>query len=317
LGSTYDAVILSGGGGVTNAAGGVISGSNGVYLRGVAGAVVNAGSINAATGDGVALGAGGSVSNNAGGDISGHAVGVAVYGASGTVTNAGTISGSGYAVKFSNGGTDRLVVDPGGTFVGGAAGGSGSNTLELAAGGAGTIGGIGSFLFSNFGTVAVDSGASWSMIGANSVASAQVDGSLVVNGSLAVTAVIDAASSGTILLDSSATIDVAAALGTNVQISFSAASGLIIGAAGSFGVNVGTASYAGPLLDNFGTGASVDILDIGATGAALSFNSATGVLQITNGAGQDASLDFQTSSLGSGSFHAASDGGSGTLLTHS
>jgi hypothetical protein len=41
------------------------------------------------------------------------------------------------------------------------------------------------------------------------------------------------------------------------------------------------------------------------------------VLQVSNGASQAASLEFQTSSLGSGIFHDIGDGATGIFLTHS
>jgi hypothetical protein len=51
-------------------------------------------------------------------------------------------------------------------------------------------------------------------------------------------------------------------------------------------------------------------------GGAFNYDSSTGILQISNSANQAASLSFQTSSLGSGAFHIASDGASGVLITH-
>jgi hypothetical protein len=79
------------------------------------------------------------------------------------VTNAGTITGSGgTAVTFAGTGSKRLVVDPGAVFNGKVSGGTPSSaTLELASGGsAGTLSGLGTS-FVNFGSVTVDSGASW------------------------------------------------------------------------------------------------------------------------------------------------------------
>ena len=51
--------------------------------------------------------------------------------------------------------------------------------------------------------------------------------------------------------------------------------------------------------------------------AALLYNPANGLLQVTNGSSQVATLDFQNSTLGSGSFNpVASDGSGGIKITH-
>jgi len=70
-----------------------------------------------------------------------------------------------------------VVVDPGAVFGGTVSGNTGgSNTLELASGGStGTLSGLGTS-FVNFGTVTVDSGASWKLTGANTVASGAILG---------------------------------------------------------------------------------------------------------------------------------------------
>jgi hypothetical protein len=81
-----------------------------------------------------------------------------------------------------------------------------------------------------------------------------------------------------------------------------------------FGIRVGTTTYAGPVLQAFGAGATIDLKNFGAAGAVSTLSSA-GLLQIANTANQKASLMFQTSSLGTGSFHIAGDGGTGSLLT--
>ena len=110
---------------------------------------------------------------------------------SGTVINDGLIAStsgsSGTAIKFGYG-NERLIVDPGASFVGKVLGGTGTNTLELANGGAGHINGIGSY-FTNFGTIVVDTGAYWIMTGANTIAAGVTlinGGTLVDAGSLLV-----------------------------------------------------------------------------------------------------------------------------------
>ena len=98
-------------------------------------------------------------------------------------------------------------------------------------------------------------------------------------------------------------------------MSFDPGSELMVEHFALFGQNVGT-SYAGSLLKDFG-GSTVDLKDFGITGLHDSFSASSGLLQLTNSAAQVATLDFQTSSLGAGTFHFNSDGGGGLLITHS
>ena len=85
-----------------------------------------------------------------------------------------------------------------------------------------------------------------------------------------------------------------------------------------FGTGVGGSSYAGPPIENFVAGDTIDLHSFSATGAALPYNPANGLLQITNGSSQVATLDFQNSTLGTGSpnFSFASDGSGGIKITH-
>jgi len=271
--------------------------------------VQNSGTIKGYTA-GIWLGAGGSVTNNAGGLISAVSnYGVYVGGASGTVVNNGTISSGWLSVDFAYTSTsNRLVVGPGAVFNGQVLGGDG--TLELASGAAsGSITGLNTGSFNNFGALVVDSGATWTLSGINTIASVTDNGKLVVTGSLpAANYQIGAAGGG-------GTLEVASAPGTQSPISFAGNSTLVIDNAAAFGTNVGTSSYTGPLLENFGAGETVDIKNVASSGASLTYNSATGLLQIVNGS-QSASLDFQTSTLGSGNFTLAPDaGGTGLDLT--
>ncbi len=89
---------------------------------------------------------------------------------SSTLVNAGVIgtSASSYAVSFAAGSQDRLIVDPGSTFIGTIDGGNtlGStaiSTLEFGAGG-GTLAGFGTSVF-DFGQISIDPGASWQLVG--------------------------------------------------------------------------------------------------------------------------------------------------------
>jgi hypothetical protein len=76
-------------------------------------------------------------------------------------------------------------------------------------------------------------------------------------------------------------------------------------------------SYNGPQLQDFGSGDTIDLKNFAAAGVTLNYNSSSGVLQVANGSNQMASLKFQSSTLGSGTFQYAGDGATGILLTHS
>ncbi len=173
-----------------------------LYLSGTAGnTVTNVGTISGNS-DGVYLTAGGTVTNQSGGSIAATSHhGVSIRGGDGTVTNAGAIIGgtSGAAVRFVGSFTDRLVVDPGAVFTGNVVGGSGSNTLELAQGGgsSGTISGLGT-QFTNFGTAAVDAGASWVFSANDTIASS---GSLEIGVGATVTGTIAFGSGSDLKID--------------------------------------------------------------------------------------------------------------------
>jgi hypothetical protein len=171
---------------------GTISGGyTGVLITDGVGTVTNSGTITGAAsyGSGVYLHAGGSVTNTTSGSITSGYYGVQITHAAGTVTNSGTITGatggvflgdsfnntlinsgniigvSGPAVQFGAG-SDLLEVLPGASFTGLVDGGTGTNTLELAAGtGAGTLTGLGTTV-TNFNTLEFDSSAQW-VLGGN------------------------------------------------------------------------------------------------------------------------------------------------------
>jgi len=308
---------LEAGGNLTNTASGSISGqAAGVFSQGAAITLSNAGSITANTtgGAGADIEGGGSIANLAGATISGSAFGVFLTGGSGTVTNAGTISGGSYAIDFAGSGTNRLVIDPGAVFIGQVTGGSGTSTLELASG-SGSIGGVGTGSFNHFQVLAIDASATWTLSGANTAPTVLDNGTVSIAGSLDVSTAIDPGSSGLFQLGSGAMLEVAAATGAASRIDFQGStSELIIDNAALFGTNVGTASYAGPQLQQFAPGDTIDLKNFSSTGVTLNYNPLTGVLQVSNSANQVASLDFQTSG---GSFAATSDGGSGIFITGS
>ena len=322
-------VALESGGSIANDAKGTIAGGvAGVFVQGGVGTVTNAGKISATSqgGAGADIEGGGTITNNSGASLSGSGYGVFLTGGSGTVTNGGTISGASYAVKFSDTGTNRLVVKPTAVFIGAVGGGAlASNTLEVA-GGSGAITGLSggsgtvtqngqSWLFTQFGSLVFDAGSNWTLNGTDTAPTIVNHGILDIKGSLSISTAIDPASTGVFRIDSGAALDVASVLGGSTQMQFLSGSKLVIDNAGSFGTNVGAATYAGPLLRGFAAD-TIDVKNFGATGAALNYNSSTGMLQVSNDASQAASLLFQTSSLGGGTFHVAGDGTSGIFITH-
>jgi hypothetical protein len=219
---------LTGSGLVTNAAAGHISGGlDGVHGVGSAMTVNNAGSI---TGGryGVYLGNGGSLSNKVGATISGAGAGVVIAGGVATVTNAGTMAGGSYAARFT-GGTVSLVVDPGAVFSGKVDGSGALSSLVLAAGaGSGTISGLGTS-FEGFASITEKAGASWRVVGNNSLASStslEVDGSLVVGGTLVapgavgISGVLANAGSGSIQLGEHVSMTAGSRLSTNATGKF-------------------------------------------------------------------------------------------------
>ena len=331
------------GGTLTNASTGVISGGeDAVFVYGAAGTITNSGTISSSFDDGIGLFDGGSVINNAGGVIKtptsggygpaaiyipagsasvvNHGSISGQYGAyfsvPGTVENGGTISGTSYAVDFTaSSSANKLIVDPGAVFNGNVYGGGG--TMELTAG-TGSIGTIGSSAFSDFTNLTDDAGALWTLTGANTIANVVDNGALTIAGSLDVSSAVNAAGTGQFDLAAGGSLEVAADAATHSQIAFLGASQLTIDSASLFGTGAGGASYAGPLLEDFVAGDTIDLKGYSATGASLAYNSTTGLLQITNGSSQLATLEFQNSSLGAtGGFSIASDGSGGIKVTHS
>ena len=258
-------VVLNAGGAVTNHTGGTISGQGGIQAQGSA-AVVNDGLISAyaASSAGIKLNVGGSVTNQTNGVISGvHGVyiggtggslvnaglidstyGVSIHG-TGTVVNAGSIAGSQDAVQLSAGYADLLRVDPGGSFSGRVDGGnvvgaSVVSTIELTSGAStGTLSGLG-IQFINFGQVTLDSGATWSFGGSNTL----VDGATLSNaGTLMLTSadfvengVLDG--SGLLTIGVGSTLEATGTVGAGQTIAFASGSGALRIAPASFAATI-------------------------------------------------------------------------------
>lgn len=112
---------------------------------------------------------------------------------------------------------------------------------------------------SGSGTISVASGAVL-QLGTTGGASPYVTGSItnvVNNGTIAlnggtsldVTSAVDSSSSGIFQLNAQSALEIGAYLGTNLKIQFLAGrASLTIDNAAQFGVNVGSTSYAGPLI---------------------------------------------------------------------
>ena len=161
----------------------------------VAGTMINAGVVTG--GSGLSMGKasvlinGAKTSPNA--RISGSTGVYAGVGGAATVTNFATIQGTGGTSVVFKSAKDRLIVESGSIFLGAVQGGGGA--LELAGvggtvtglGGSATLAGAGSMTFSNFGALQVDAGASLSLTGANTLASASV---LSVFGGLTLSGVV-------------------------------------------------------------------------------------------------------------------------------
>ena len=198
-GTSGTGVKLVSGGSVTNQTSGLIAGAYGIHGVGSAGTVANFGTVIGQGGtDGLAiyLGRGGLVSNAASGTIANlstvstyaavglyHSVatlinaglitaanGPGVYiGDGGTlVASGGVIAGATAAVRFFPGYVNRLIVDPGATFIGAVDGGNtigatAVSTLDLASGAsAGTLSGVAT-QFVNFAQTTIDAGAAWTL----------------------------------------------------------------------------------------------------------------------------------------------------------
>jgi Bacterial Ig-like domain len=339
-GSSGYGVDFENGGTITNTSTGTISGGeDAIFVYAAPATINNSGTISSSFDDGIGLFAGGSVINNAGGVIktptSGGFGPAAIYIASGsasvvnrgsitgqygvyyqvagTVENAGTISGTSYAVIFTaTSSANKLIVDPGAVFNGNVNGGGGS--MELTAG-TGSIGLIGSSAFSGFATLIDDLGGAWTLTGSNTIANVTDNGVLTVNGSLNVTSALNPVSTGDFDLGSGGVLEIAAATGAQTEMDFLGASRLVVDNSAQFGTGIGGTSYLGSQLEDFGAGDSIDLHNFSASGAALAYDQSSGLLQLSSG-GALATLDFQQSTLGGGSFHLAADAsGSGLLIT--
>ena len=246
-----------------------------------------------------------------------------------TVAGLGTLVASGGHMEVGTAGTataNQVVVDAshtlamsGGPVMAITIGGTVANAgVIVVTGGHGAINGA----ITGAGTLQVNAGDGLALNGSSSTAGTVLDnGTLTIGASdsLRVSASVNPASTGLFVLTNASLLEVAADTGAHSQISFLGTSGdkLVVDAVASFGTNVGLGTYTGPLLENFGTLDVVDLKNLPFAGVgAPTYSAATGLLQLASGSVK-ATLSFQNSSLGSGTFHVATDGTGGVLVTHS
>ena len=197
---------------------------------------------------------------------------------SGTVVNSGMIESSsgisGTAIRFGYG-AEKLVADPGSTIIGKVVGGSGSNTLELAAGtGNASIGSIGSS-FTKFGSLMVDSGASWTLTGSNSLSAG-----------------------GGATLAGGATLEVQGNLTASSLTMLGTGSAIMLSGPAALSAQIG----------DFSAGEAIDIT----SGTVTGLNFYGGLLTLSNGSGVMGTLQFSGAGLTKSSFATRSDGNGGT-----
>jgi hypothetical protein len=254
---------------------------------------------------------------------------VGIYLEGGTLYNSGTIAGGkdtygvvrdplGDAVQFGTLAA-TLIVAPGAVFVGNVvAPGTTLDVIELTGTRAdiGTLSGLGTD-FIGFDTLDVDAGAFWAISGKILRLDNEGEVDILSGTSLTVTGAVDEVSNGIFLLSGDSTLQIAALRGSATQMDFLGTSDhLIIGNPSEFGQHIGLPNFAGPLLEDFSVGDSIDLKQIGSVGLSLHYNSVSGVLQVSSsGEGVVASLQFQTSNRGPGNFGITSDGATGSIVT--
>jgi hypothetical protein len=145
------------------------------------------------------------------------------------------------------------------------------------------------------------------------------NGTIAANGgTLDVASAVDPASSGTFELTAASVLEIAADQGAGDRMSFIGAGGeLVIDDWQKFGLNVGSTAYTGPLIGNFALGDTIVLNNLVPAGLAPVYSPSTGILQITNGTANLASLAFDKATLAAGTIELSGDGLGDTVLTHS
>ena len=284
-------IFLSGGGSVSNAATGNISGGTGVDMGNAAGSgsVENAGNI-AGSNIGIQLVLGGTISNASGGKITGGNEGVQAEIGATTVENAGTISGGAFGVQIIDGGT--VFNASGATITGtrefGVLVASGAATVENA----GTIsGGFNySVLFGSAGDL------------------------LIVDAGAEFTGKVRATGSGnTIELTSAAGAGAISGLGTQ-YIGFQT---ITIDSGASWIVGGSVSGFAGVAIGGFNPNDALDLTNVAyASGETVALNRSTDVLTVKNAGGTSlGTVQLSGAFTPQNQFTVASDGAGGSTVT--
>jgi hypothetical protein len=186
-----------------------------------------------------------------------------------------------------------------------------TTTLELASGTSGTLSGLangagtvtdtaGTFDFSEFGTIVVDAGASWTISNPGNFPTVTDAGTLTI-ASGATVGLLQVLAGGTVTLQGAATS------AETVQLVASAVSKVALGAP-----SLATPSAFGAVIDTFGINGTIDLLNVPDT--AITFKYAGTTLDVLSNGGTVAVLDVP-GPFTSGSFTPSSDGAAGTFIT--
>jgi hypothetical protein len=304
MGTAGFGVELNGGGTLSNAATGTITGGGFGVRAGTVSAggriytaqtVINAGLIATSTtsGEAIDITGNGIVGNT--GTITGGAIGVAIRDG-GTVDNTGTIAGAAYAVQFEAGYTNRLVIRPGATFYGTVDGGNtlgatAVSTLEFAAGTASLAQpGLGT-QFINFAQIVIDPGSALSVSSLVTIAAGQTltiesssvsdtatlidDGEVVLDPSTLTVA--NLTGTGSVTIASGSTLSVLGTISTGQTIDFAGTGGELI---------LGNATAAAGTIAGFAAGDTIDLTTLTfVNGATATVNNS--ILSVTNGTTTD------------------------------
>ena len=197
----------------------------------------------------------------------------------GTLRAAGVVSvGSGGTLGFGATGAQRLILVPGASLSGNIAGGSGTNTLELAsAASTGTVSGLG-VTITKFPAITLDGRARWSLAGSNTLSSGTAitlgaSGTLTVAGTVIAGPTLALSSTGTLAVGATGTLEIGTVGGAAAGRLTVDAVNMLTGA----GTIAGTVTDNGVMIANGGT------LSItgGAGGTGVATIDASSVLNVT------------------------------------